>query len=531
MTFPHAIKSQTWLQIVTLAVAGALMALALPPLGWWPLMPLSFGYCLWCLEARAQSGPAPGWQYGMGAGTAFGLGYFLTGLHWIGFAFLVDATTYLWMMPFAVGGLALLMALYWGLAFVAALHLQRRGMPLWLSLPATLAMVEFLRGVLFTGFPWAAPGLAVDGMGPLSQAASFAGMEGLTWMLLLWSGLPFVLWRNRRATGRAERRARAMAFLLLLPLPVCLAWGSWRLQQNPPHTDGPVVRLVQPNISQDDKWRGDHARAILDTLERLSRQPSPAGTAQPTAAEVIVWPESSVPFLLDESSVALQRISSFLPPGGSLVAGTVRREKAGNGTDERFFTSIAVVDDAARVTGRYDKWRLVPGGEFLPFEWLLQPLGFRKVVSLPESFSAGDGPRNLDVPGLGPVGMLICYEAIFPHHLVEKNRPRAIVNVTNDGWFGASAGPYQHLAQVRLRAIEQGLPVLRAANTGISAVIDPFGRVMASSRLGSQTFVEASVPASIPPTLFATYSQWPLFILLFIVAGAVALQLRNPEPL
>jgi apolipoprotein N-acyltransferase len=439
-------------------------------------------------------------------GLSFGVGYFGFALHWIGYAFLVDADAYLWMMPFAVGGLALFMAFYWAVAFLAAGQFLKFGIPAWVALPVTVGIVEWLRGYLFTGFPWAAPGLIADGMGPVLQLASIIGMPGLTILLLLWG----------MAVG-ALLQKQWSALLVLAILPLSFAWGQWRLS-TAPHTpsSGPIVRLVQPNISQNDKWRTENAERNFDDLLSLSR------SSGPDEAQVVIWPESAVSFLLDESKLGLARIADMLGPQQVLLAGSLRRTVDAAAT-ENYFTSILLIDDQGDVQQRYDKWRLVPGGEYLPFAWALEPLGFRKVVDLPESFTPGPGPRSLDVTGAGLAGMLICYEAIFPHLLIDtQQRPRWIVNVTNDGWFGLSVGPHQHLAQVRMRAVEQGLPIARAANTGISAMIDPWGRYVMKTELETRGAINVRLPDAIAPPLFA---RWGL-LLFWAALGLLILTVR-----
>lgn len=444
-------------------------------------------------------------------GLAFGIGYFCFALHWIGYAFLVDADAYLWMMPFAVGGLSLFMALYWGAAFVAAGQLAKLRFPVWLTLPVCLGLVEWLRGYLFTGFPWAAPGLIADGLGPVLQLASLVGMPGLTVLILLWS----------MAVGALFLRSR-LAMLVLLTLPLSLLWGQWRLSSAPMDmARGPLIRLVQPNISQNDKWRSENADGIFDELLDLS---SSASSEKPA---VVIWPESAVSFLLDESEEALQKIAGVLEPQQTLLAGSLRRSVDAV-KRQKYFTSILMIDDQGLVQQRYDKWRLVPGGEYLPFAWALEPLGFRKVVDLPESFTAGSGPRSIDVPGVGLAGMLICYEAIFPDRLVdEQQRPRWIVNVTNDGWFGLSIGPHQHLAQVRMRAVEQGLPIARAANTGISAMIDPYGRYSGQTTLETRAVLDLKLPDALPPPFFARFGMWFFWVTLFGFLGLIRVYETN----
>ena len=298
------------------------------------------------------------------------------------------------------------------------------------------------------------------------------------------------------------------------------------------NVEGVNIRIVQPNISQDDKWRGNNVQAIFDQLLEMSARPTLDG--KPITH--IIWPESAVPFLIDESAGAKIEVAQLLGEGRTLVTGTLRREKNANGNpdDDRVYNSVLAFDGFGNVIAQYDKWRLVPGGEFLPFEWLLKPLGFRKVVTLPGSFAAGHGPETFSLAGAPPVGFSICYEAIFPDHFVDANkRPGWLINVTNDGWFGQSTGPHQHLAQLRLRAIEQGLPAVRAANTGISAVIDPFGRYLHQMELGKQGVTDSLLPQNLTPTAFAQVgylSEFLLLILFMAVGMFMNLQSRVAKP-
>jgi apolipoprotein N-acyltransferase len=336
-------------------------------------------------------------------------------------------------------------------------------------------------------------------------------MSGLTYWMILWGMLPLFIW-HRRAIASVRNVAPV---LLLALLPAGWLWGNWRASALH-YDDVPGVKLllVQPNISQDDKWRSENAGAIFEKLVALSTQGEEA-----RSATHIIWPESSVPFLLDESALALARIGEHLRPGQRLIAGAIRRERGGK-DEERFFTSILEIDEQGAVVERYDKWRLVPGGEFLPLAWLLEPLGFRKLVSVPESFSAGPGPASFALGTAGRAGLLICYEAIFPAPLFEAQiRPDWLINVTNDGWFGRSVGPYQHLAQVRMRAVEQNTPVARAANTGVSAIIDGAGRYLQRSGLDEQRALSGALPKKGTVTPFARLGH----VLAIAVALSVSL--------
>ena len=511
-----ASKLRGWRRAALLLIAGAAAGLAMPPFYFWPLLVLAFPVLVWALDGvSGRRAFATGWL--------FGLGYFTVCFYWIGIAFLVDAATYLWMMPFMVGGLAGGMALYWGLAALGTVIVRQQGLARIISLAIFLAIAEWLRGHLLTGFPWTAPGLAVTGMGSLVQAASLIGMTGLTLFIVLWSALP-ALW----GYASQPRRQIIGAGLLLAFLPALWLWGAYRLSTDDGKPlDGVKLRIVQPNIAQDDKWRGENARAIFDRLKRLSSEPTsemPRGIAD---ASVVIWPESSVSFFIDENQQGLSELADMLPEGTALVMGALRRDG-----EDHVYNSVLGLDSEANIVARYDKWRLVPGGEFLPFESILEPLGFRKVVTVPGSFTAGPGPRNIALPGLLPAAVLICYEAIFPHDLIDPAlRPSWIINVTNDGWFGRSSGPYQHLAQARLRTIEQGLPMVRAANTGVSAIIDAYGRIDASLDLGNEGVLDGRLPRALPPTVYARLGDWMFagLILLLCMTGIVVRQFNRPR--
>lgn len=503
-------KLKGWRRGTLVMLAGMVAALAMPPLDFWPLLFVSVPVALSTLEGidrrfRLQS---------FLLGWCFGFGYFIVALHWIGFAFLVDKEDYLWMMPFAVGGLAAAMAVYWGLAFLTVTLGGLKRFPAALVFAASLALFDYFRGILFMGFPWAAPGLAADGMGAVAQTAALWGMPGLTVLILLWPAVwPFVFDRH------SPRLHWLTALVIVATLPLCWAWGSYRLQNGAvANVEGVILRIVQPNISQNDKWRSENESAIFAQLLEMSGQASPDG--KPVSH--FIWPETAVPFLIDESDSARAEVAQLLDGTRTLVTGTLRRELSitSEGEVENVYNSILTFDGFGNVVAQYDKWRLVPGGEFLPFEWLLEPLGFRRIVTVPGSFAAGGGPLSLAIPGAPSAGFSICYEAIFPDHFVDPlKRPGWLINVTNDGWFGNSTGPYQHLAQARLRAIEQGLPMVRAANTGISAVIDPYGRTLSSLPLNQEGILDSALPQSLPPTFFASYGQLLFFFALLLLCA------------
>jgi apolipoprotein N-acyltransferase len=489
-----------WRRLTVALIAGGCSGLAMPPFDAWPVLFVAFPIYVWLIDGLSGASKRKVFVIGW----FFGLGYFAVILHWIAFAFLVDAETYLWMMPFMVGGLASGMAIYWGLAAIAMRFLWTPGLPRILLFASVMAAAEWLRGMLFTGFPWAAIGLAVEGMGAAAQLASIFGMTGLTFLVAMWSGLPAIL-----GDGAKLSRQLIAASGLLAILPAGWLWGTLHLAASPTtYVSGVKLRIVQPNTSQNDKWRADNAAGIFGNLIAMSK-----GKDGLNGISHVIWPESSVPFLIDESEEALALVEKMLPDNAVLIMGADRRHRDGDGKS-RFYNSIQGFDGFANLVIQYDKWRLVPGGEFLPFEWILAPLGFRKVVTVPGSFAAGSGPLTLPVPGAPPAGFLICYEAIFPERLIDfSDRPQWLINVTNDGWFGKSTGPYQHLAQVRLRAIEQGLPIVRAANTGISAVIDPHGRILERLQIDEAGIIDHSLPATAAVTVYSRFGDSILAIL------------------
>jgi len=502
-----------WQRFFLALGAGALAGLALPPLDLWPTLFIAFPVLVWLIDGLPQRRPLSAFT----TGWAFGAGYFAVCLYWVGAAFLVDASTYLWMMPFAVGALAGGMALYWGVAVAALNFLWRPGLSRLLLLATAIAIVEWLRGHLMTGFPWAAPGLAVIGMDGVAQTASLIGMTSLTLLVVSWASMPALLPERNLPRGEA-----VLAVILIASLPAAWGWGAWRLAHAQEQmVDGVSIRIVQPNIPQGEKWLEGNADTIFATLVELSAQ---ADANADSSFSHIIWPESAVPFYLEESTEARDIIGAVLGETGVLITGGLRRDLSMEG-EQRVFNSIMGFDGAGNLTLRYDKWRLVPGGEFLPLEWLLEPLGFRKVVTVPGSFNAGIGPATMPVAGAPDAGFLICYEVIFPDGLVDpQNRPGWIVNVTNDGWFGRTNGPYQHLAQVQLRAIEQGLPVVRSANSGISAVVDPYGRILQSLPLGTRGVLDAGLPKALPPTLYSNLGDIILVVAIgFAIVLVVAL--------
>jgi apolipoprotein N-acyltransferase len=289
------------------------------------------------------------------------------------------------------------------------------------------------------------------------------------------------------------------------------------------------LRIMQPNLQQDEKFNYSAKAAVMQKYLTLSDRASGPESTGVRDASILIWPESAFPFFLTREADALAQIAELLPKGTILITGSVRAPDLPPGTRIiRAYNSVYVIDHDGSVLSIYDKLHLVPFGEFLPFQNLMEKLGFEQLTKVQGGFIPGTVRRTMAIPGAPRALPLICYEAIFPADVAARDdRPGWIVNLTNDGWFGISTGPYQHLAQARLRAVEQGLPVVRAANTGISAVIDPLGRIVARLGLGVEGVLDSTLPAAIAPTIYARFGDVPVAIivaitLIFVVRRRVA---------
>ena len=475
--------------------AGAAAVLALPPFSMLPAAPLAFG-ALFLLVSGAGTSRA------FALGWVFGLGHFAFGLSWIAESFTVDAERYGWMAIPAVAGLSALLALFPALACAGFARLRVVGAPGAAAFAACWTAAEWLRGHVLTGFPWNLAGYVLAEFDPLRQPAAWIGIYGLGFVVVLVSALAAVA---LRAGGRRRAGALVLAGLLCL----ALAGAGWlRLAAAPPEGTGVRLRIVQGNVAQSEKWRPDLREAIFARYLRLS--------ASPGAFDVLLWPEAAFPGYLDEDVAAVERITAVLGPSQVLLTGVPDRTADRQGM--RYFNTVQAYHGAGGgpITA-YAKHHLVPFGEYVP-RWL--PIG--RLVETPGDFTPGPGLRTLALPGLPRVGVAICYEIIFPGHVVvDAIRPDWIFNATNDAWFGTSIGPRQHLAAAKMRAVEEGLPVVRAANTGISAVIDAEGRIRDRLDMERTDIIDAELPAPRPATLYARLGDLvlpPLMLAALLVA-------------
>jgi apolipoprotein N-acyltransferase len=496
---------------------GIAAAAAMPPLDLTPALLVAFPGLLWLDEGSAS----PGGSFRLG--WVFGFGFFLAGLYWVAAAMFVDIARFWWLVPFAAAGLPALFAIYIGLALFAAGLVAR-----WWRLPATARVIafaiawslaEWTRGHAFTGLPWNLIGYAwsggFPGAGAVLQSSALVGVYGLSFVTVLAFSLPAVLGSPQRDPVSARRRwAPAISAALLIALPALA--GGWRLTVTPTVLTDTRLRLVQPSIPQTLKWDPAAARDNFRRLLELSAAP-----AHPPLSAV-VWPEAATPYLLGRDATARRAVAAIVPKGGYLLTGALRANPP-PAPVARIWNSIEALDSRGDVVAVYDKAHLVPFGEYVPFRRIL-PIA--KITPGTMDLSAGPGPRTIELPGLPPFAPLVCYEAIFPGAVVdESDRPAWLLNVTNDAWYGRSSGPYQHFAIARTRAVEEGLPLVRVANNGISAVVDPLGRVLARTNLDAVGYVDAALPAPIGRTVYSYAEDWMLAVLLLLAAIPVALRL------
>ena len=469
------------------AVLGALAGLGQSPWGFWPLTILSLAVAFAAArqETRLRGAVWVGW--------ALGAGYFGLTLHWIVQPFLVDVARHGWMAPFALFFMATGAGAFWALAFGLAHRLAGGA-----SLPAVVAMLaaaEMARALILTGFPWAMIGHVWIGT-PIAQLSAITGPHGLTLLTLVLS---------------AGIAAAGLRLWLVLPALV-LAAGWIAFDPGPPGgagDDRPVVRIVQPNARQDLKWQPGMAEFFYDRLLTLS---SVAPEGPPPVATI--WPETALQWLLEQAGPRLETASRLT--GTPVVSGIQRRE------GRRYFNSLVVVDQDGGIVDLYDKWHLVPFGEYMPLGEVMARFGIHGLAaSEGGGYTPGEGPALVRIPGLGSALALICYEGIFAEEVrAAPARPDFLLLLTNDAWFGNWAGPEQHLAQARLRAIEQGLPLVRAANTGISAMIDPQGRVLGRIPLNTDGALDLPLPPAEEPTIYTRYGDLPVGLLLVLISLA-----------
>jgi apolipoprotein N-acyltransferase len=514
-----------WRRYAAAFLLGVLLAGALPPIDLAPLVFVALPGLLWLDEGSA------GIWASARLGYVFGLGFFVAGLYWVAAALFVDIGAFWWALPFAVIGLPALLAIYPAAALLVAAFATSRlrvsGVARICLLAAAWSAAEWVRGHALTGLPWNLVGYAWSGGFPgglaVLQSVAWVGIYGLSLATVLAGALPALLGTSSFVPMSVLRRAApALAALLLIVLPAL--GGAVRLEMFPTVSTGTWLRIVQPSIAETMKWDPAADDANFHRLVELSASPAEHRLA------AILWPEAAAlgrpEFyrILERDAGRLAAIAAVAPKDGYVITGALRANPP-PGAAVQIWNSVEAIDADRAIRVHYDKAHLVPFGEYVPYRDILP---IKKITPGMIDLSAGPGPQTIALPGLATFAPSVCYEAIFPGALVDGAvRPAWILNVTNDAWYGRSSGPFQHFAIARTRAIEEGLPLVRVANNGISGIIDAAGRVLARTGLDAVGYADFALPAAGPPTLYSRAGDW-LFLAMLIAALAPAV-LRWPR--
>jgi len=486
--------------------AGLLSAVGFAPFELWPVTLICLGALIMLIADAPTMGSAAlrGWL--------FGVGHFTIGMNWIAGAFRYQDAMPVWLGSVAVFVLALYLAVYPAIAAILAWRLApgraRFSVPFMLIFAGAWTITEYLRATMFTGFAWN-PIAVIFVPTPVDGVARWIGTYGLSGVAVLATGLCVLAIRDRRTI------APALAFAALLPL---LGWVTTR---DDPGLTAKRIRVVQPNTGVVQHNDPDHDE---ESVRALERQTGLTGGSP----RLVLWPEGAAPYFLEEERWARERLASLLGPGDILLTGANALVFDRNGKVTAARNSLFALTPDARIAARYDKAHLVPYGEYLPMRPLLSAIGLSRLVPGDLDFLPGPGPTTLPLAGFGKVGIQICYEIVFSGQVIDRrNRPEFLFNPSTDAWFG-TWGPPQHLAQARLRAIEEGVPVVRSTPTGISAVIDARGALVHALAYEKPGFIDARLPAAAPPTLFArTGNIMPLALAILLCAAGVALGRRR----
>jgi apolipoprotein N-acyltransferase len=488
-----------WRRLLLSFLLGCLTSLAMPPIGLAFVYLLTFPIFIWLSQGSTRQ------RDPFLIGFTFGLGFFLSTLYWICLAIFFDFARWWWLLPLPTLILPITLSLSPGIATWLAKQLSTKSPSNHtLFLIACLSLGDYLRGMLFTGFPWAVPGYAWMQSLPVAQSLSWAGIYGLSLLTLCWAAIPAFV-----AEGR-----RTIAFASTLSLLLCVGWGAHRLHSHSTEFyEKTALRIVQTNIPQAEKW--DRSRRDSNFLKYIRQSQEPVKTSAPIT--YLIWPETALTFNWEQSPVARRYLTDMIKEGQLLLAGQLRIE--GTGPDDVVVrNSLVVVDRTGTLLGRFDKTHLLPFGEYTPFRGLVSFSGLGSSVAGVKDFTPGTGPYTVrigDHPAFSP---LICYEVAFPGEVADpRDRPDWLLNIGNDAWFRRTAGPYQHLATAQARAIEQGLPMVRANGTGISAVIDSYGRILTELGVGVAGNIDIHLPKPLPPTVYSRWSNGIFFSLLVLL--------------
>jgi apolipoprotein N-acyltransferase len=510
-----------WRRALVAFISGAIATLTQPPFDIFIAGFIAFPLLVWLMDGAvpdANKGPIKRFFPVGLIGWWFGFGYFVSGLWWIGSALLVDARQFAWAIPLAVLGLPAFLAIFYGLAAMIARLLWSDGMGRIFAVALGFGFTEWLRTFVFTGFPWNALGYAAMPTPMMMQSVEIIGLVGMSALAALVFSAPVLL-----SGGKLAKTGMGLAALLVA---AHIGFGFWVLSNAPAlDTDRTTlsIRIVQPSISQSLKWDNNERRAIFDKFIAMTEQAPKNGNPRP---DVVIWPETAVPYILSSTPEALARIADVVGDDQVLLTGAVREELVPR-RDPRYYNSILTINGDGKIIDYTDKVHLVPFGEYLPFEQILRSLGLQEIVEMPGGFTAAKARHAINVMEGQTFLPLICYEAIFPDELSYTGRKvTAIVNVTNDAWYGDTPGPYQHFRQAQVRSVEQGLPLVRSANNGISAVVDAYGRIIEQLPLDAVGVIDAYLPEErVPFWGNAPGGKQALSILLTLLAVCVCMRL------
>ncbi|QQR38942.1 apolipoprotein N-acyltransferase [Devosia rhizoryzae] len=514
-----AMLSQGWRRFLLLLVAGAIAGLSVPPLFILPALFVAMPVWIWALDGAERG---KGWRRifspAFTIGFAFGWGYFIVAFHWLGAAFFVDGGWIIGAMPFAIAALAALIAVFWGFGSAFAHLFWSHGWTRIITFSAWLAAAEFARGHVLTGFPFDLLGYSLTGSDEMMQLTSVIGIYGVTYLAPLLASVPALVWP---ADDRSWSRRLAPLFLALFVIAAQLGYGYNRLAGTiSTERQDIAMRLVQPLVYEHADFGNVDPVALVDRLLMLSdmrMDPTDQGLGDITH---LVWPESSLPFFLESYPDALARIARLLPEQTTLIAGVPRLpyELDGARTGEPPFNSVVAIDTEGEIVASYDKAHLVPFGEFLPFATFFRQIGITQFVPGVDGWSAGDVRRRvLALPNAPAALVLVCYEIIFSGDLGASGSAQFMLNPTNDAWFDGSIGPAQHAHHARVRAVEEGMSLIRAANTGLTFATDPVGRITAELAPGQMAALDVRPHQRLNGTIFTRVRHWPFLIA--VIAG------------
>lgn len=477
-------------------LTGGLSALALPPLYILPLLLLTFPVLLVALN-KCNTRKKAFWT-----GWWFGFGHFTVGLYWITIALFVDIASFWFVVPFSLFGIPFLMAFFIGFVTLLTNVNKSQSWAKILLFSILWVISEIVRSYIFTGFPWNLMGYVWTFSTPVMQIANITGIWGLSLITVI-TASSAVLWLT-------NHKQKITILLPILMLFAVLIYGQLRMQSNITEYHPDItVRIVQANISQSHKWEDEKRYEILKKYLKLSYDETGNKITH------ILWPETAIPFITNHDSVILEIVKDIIPDNGILFTGAMRTEPD-HYEQYKIWNSFQAINKEGKIVANYDKHHLVPFGEYIPFKDILP---FKKITDGIKDFSSGAKNETLNIQGFPSISPLICYEGIFPSHVKDQeSQPQLLINVTNDGWYGKSSGPYQHFNIARTRSIEEGIPMLRAANTGISGVIDAYGRVLKKTKLGKTAILDNSIPMPTKePTLYNLYGKKIIFSIITIL--------------